>query len=160
MRKYCNSTDIHPRRQTDGSMVTEKPSSSPARCRERRFNFNAFLQRRGSRSFHEANSNINMCTSKINRISHTYTIGMIKMDMGQRFRCVMETSVLFNAVINTNVRTDKSLKGIIHGCFQVCKHVISCILQCAIRDHLGHKCCKLKHLLSRGHTPSRDWAAH
>lgn len=29
--------------------------------------------------------------------------------------------------------------------FQVCKHLISCILQCAIRDHLGHICCKLKH---------------
>lgn len=30
MRKYCNSTDIHPRRQMDGSMATEKPLSSPA----------------------------------------------------------------------------------------------------------------------------------
>lgn len=29
--------------------------------------------------------------------------------------------------------------------FQVCKHLISCILQCAIGDHLGHICCKVKH---------------
>lgn len=35
--------------------------------------------------------------------------------------------------------------------FQVCKHLISCILQCAIRDHLGHICCKLKHFMSRPH---------
>lgn len=42
-------------------------------------------------------------------------------------------------------RNRQSLRGIIHGCFQVCKHLISCILQCARRDHLGHICCKLKH---------------
>lgn len=78
MRKYCNSTDIHPRRQMDGSMVTEKPFSSPVLCCKPSFDFNAFLQRRESKSFHEANSNINRCTNKINIISHTYTIGMIK----------------------------------------------------------------------------------
>ena len=42
------------------------------------FAFYAFLQRRESKSFHEANSNINRCTNKINIFSHTYTAGMIK----------------------------------------------------------------------------------
>lgn len=60
--------------------------------------------------------------------------------MGENF------GVLFNVVvIKYKCQDRQSLRGIIHGCFQVCKHLISCILQCAIRDHLGHICCKLKH---------------
>lgn len=100
----------------------------------------SFLQCRESKSFHKANSNINRCTNKI-YIFHTYTIGMIQWKWDNFWR-VMRTSFLFNMVVNTNARTDRHNTWL----FQVCKHLISCILQCAIRDHWDHICCKLKHL--------------
>lgn len=146
MRKYCNSTDIHPRRQMDGSMATEKPLSSPARCCEPSFGFQRVFYSAGkAKSFHEAkNSNINRCTSKINIISHTCTIGMVKMKTGHASDVWWElqfcsTWWLIQMPEQTISKRDNT------WLFQVCKHLISCILQCAIRDHLGHICCKLKH---------------
>lgn len=143
MRKYCNSTDIHPRRQMDGSMATEKPLSSPA---GRASVFNASFYSAGkAKSFHEAkNSNVNRCTNKINIISHTYTLGMVKWKR-DTLRMVWwelqfcSTWWLIQMPEQTISKRDNT------WLFQVCKHLISCILQCAIRDHLGHICCKLKH---------------
>lgn len=41
-------------------------------------------------------------------------------------------------VVKYKCQTRQSLMRDNTWLFQVCKHLISCILQCAIRDHLGH----------------------
>lgn len=61
-----------------------------------------------------------------------------------RLMWLVRTSVLFNMVVNTKPEQTISKRDNT-WLFQVCKHLISCILQCAIRDHLGHICCRLKH---------------
>lgn len=97
--------------------------------------------------FHGANSNINGCTNKINIYALTLTRPAWwneNGDTGARM-CWRELQCFVQRGGKYKCQNRQSLRGIIHGCFQVCKHLISCILQCAIRDHLGHICCKLKH---------------
>lgn len=109
MRKYCNSTDIHPRRQTDGWMEVWRLRNPPALLRSalRQTLLSMLFYSAGkARSFREANSNRNRCTDKINRFSHTYTIGMIKEKWDTLWMCDKELQFLFNMVVNTNARTD------------------------------------------------------
>lgn len=82
MRKYCNSTDIHPRRQTDG----RKYGDSPAYHCEPSIRTQVFLQRAESKRYREANGNRNRYSNKINIYSFTLVhLAYDQMRMGHAF---------------------------------------------------------------------------
>lgn len=142
MTKYCNSTDIHPRSQKDGRKIwqTRNPRALLHAVVTWAFVFYAVLLCTKSKSFPEANRN------RKKNVSIKYILSLLYIWPGQMKMVMCHENFSFvHLGVKYRCRNRQSLRGIIHGCFQVCKHLISCILQCARRDHLGHICCKLKH---------------
>lgn len=149
MTKYCNSTDIHPRSLKDGQKIWQprNPRALLHVVVTWAFVFYAVLLCTKSKSFPEANSNRK---KKKKKVSIKYTLSRLYIWPGQMKIVICHENFGFvHLGVKYRCRNRQSLRGIIHGCFQVCKHLISCILQCARRDHLGHTvCCKLKHFKS------------
>lgn len=104
--------------------------------------FYAVLLCTKSKSFPEANMN----RKKKIYVSIKYILSLLYIWPGQMKMVMCHENFSFvHLGVKYRCWNRQSLRGIIHGCFQVCKHLISCILRCARRDHLGHICCKLKH---------------
>lgn len=124
------------------NMANEEPPSSPSRCCDLSFCFlcspAVHKKQKFSRSKYEQKKKI--------YVSIKYILSLLYIWPGQMKMVMCHENFSFvHLGVKYRCWNRQSLRGIIHGCFQVCKHLISCILRCARRDHLGHICCKLKH---------------